>query len=268
MAESELFYRVLGVLERASIDERGLVEIPDEFRDDGCTWWFDSLFGYDIRHICRVHNYFYCSRTQPPGSMTPENKDKVDRELSDEISKVLPWWLDWTAGPVYRAVYMWGSMAYDTCKPDAGERCRHNMLWPRRERASLWQSRPVTLGQKQELFAACYARLILFALESGYKVRLGQVERTVEEQRRLIAAGLSGIHDPFKGSHVRKLAGDLHLFRDGLYLDKTEDHIPLGKYWESLHPLCRWGGHFADGNHYSIEHEGVRGPDGQGDACL
>jgi hypothetical protein len=27
----------------------------------------------------------------------------------------------------------------------------------------------------------------------------------------------------------------------------------LGEFWEGLHPLCRWGGRFNDGNHYSIE---------------
>jgi hypothetical protein len=32
----------------------------------------------------------------------------------------------------------------------------------------------------------------------------------------------------------------------------------LGKYWKRQHPLCRWGGDFQDGNHYSLEHEGVK----------
>ena len=63
-----------------------------------------------------------------------------------------------------------------------------------------------------------------------------------------------------------KLAIDLDLFKDGegfemgckVYLTKTEDHRKLGEFWESLHPLCRWGGRFGDGNHYSLEHGGVK----------
>lgn len=57
-------------------------------------------------------------------------------------------------------------------------------------------------------------------------------------------------------NHYIRLAVDLNLFRDGEYLITTEDHKPLGEYWESLHTLCRWGGRFNDGNHYSLEHEG------------
>ena len=51
---------------------------------------------------------------------------------------------------------------------------------------------------------------------------------------------------------------DLNLFKDGVYLTSDKDHEPFGIYWESLHPLCRWGGRFKDGNHYSIEHQGVK----------
>ena len=60
-------------------------------------------------------------------------------------------------------------------------------------------------------------------------------------------------------NHKRKLAIDIDLFLDGrYYLTETGDHRKLGEFWESLHPLCRWGGRFGDGNHYSIEHGGVK----------
>jgi hypothetical protein len=58
--------------------------------------------------------------------------------------------------------------------------------------------------------------------------------------------------------HKLKLANDINLFKDGMYLTKTEDHKVFGEYWESLHPLCRWGGRWNDGNHYSLEHEGKK----------
>jgi len=64
------------------------------------------------------------------------------------------------------------------------------------------------------------------------------------------------------GCHPKKLAIDIDLFKSKagfkVYLTKTEDHRKLGEFWESLHPLCRWGGRFGDGNHYSIEHGGVK----------
>jgi hypothetical protein len=61
-----------------------------------------------------------------------------------------------------------------------------------------------------------------------------------------------------KSTHKMKLAIDLDLFLYGQYVVDTETHRALGEFWESLHPLCRWGGRFGDGNHYSIEHGGVK----------
>jgi hypothetical protein len=49
---------------------------------------------------------------------------------------------------------------------------------------------------------------------------------------------------------------DLNLFKDGKYLALTEDHKPLGEWWESQGGA--WGGRFNDGNHYSLEHEGIK----------
>ena len=51
---------------------------------------------------------------------------------------------------------------------------------------------------------------------------------------------------------------DFNLFKDGKYLTATEDYTQLGEYWESLGGC--WGGRFssADGNHFSLEHEGCK----------
>lgn len=48
--------------------------------------------------------------------------------------------------------------------------------------------------------------------------------------------------------HKSRLAIDLNLFRHGEYLTRTEDHKPLGEWWESQGGI--WGGRFEDGNHY------------------
>jgi len=52
--------------------------------------------------------------------------------------------------------------------------------------------------------------------------------------------------------HYSGCAGDLILYKDGVYQGKTEAHQELGEYWESLDPDCKWGGRWGDGNHYSF----------------
>ena len=108
------------------------------------------------------------------------------------------------------------------------------------------------LGEKQELFSQLLAQLILFAYANGYKIRMGQVERSKEEAARNAKKGI-GIANSL---HTQRLAADLYLFKDGKYLTKTEAYRPLGEFWQSLHPLCCWGGLFNDGNHFSITHGG------------
>lgn len=102
------------------------------------------------------------------------------------------------------------------------------------------------LGEKQRLFARLVARLILHAGALGYEVRIAYCLRCKD----------CPVGKP-DSNHKKYLAIDLDLFKDGKYLKKTEDHRPLGEYWKSLHPLCRWGGDFGDGNHYSFIHGGM-----------
>jgi hypothetical protein len=52
--------------------------------------------------------------------------------------------------------------------------------------------------------------------------------------------------------HYYGCAGDLIIYDiNGTYLTVTENYRPLGEYWESLDPNCKWGGRFKDGNHFS-----------------
>ena len=94
------------------------------------------------------------------------------------------------------------------------------------------------------------ADLIRHAYEQGYELTLGEAYRT-PEQAALNAASGKGIANSL---HTVRLAIDLNLFKDGKWLQNTEDHKPLGEYWESIGGA--WGGRFRDGNHYSLEHEG------------
>lgn len=93
----------------------------------------------------------------------------------------------------------------------------------------------MTLRERQSVFARKVALLIQFAYELGYELTFGD------------AYAKSG---HIKGSyHYNRLAVDLNLFRNGKYLDSTEDHEPLGLFWESIGGS--WGGRWDDGNHYS-----------------
>jgi hypothetical protein len=113
----------------------------------------------------------------------------------------------------------------------------------------------LSLGQRRELLAECLYKLLAHAWQLGYTVRIGEVVRDprVAALNAKTGAGIAN------SLHIDGLAVDLLLFKDGKYLTQTEDYTPLGTYWESLHPLCRWGGRFTsrpDGNHFSITWQG------------
>ncbi len=103
----------------------------------------------------------------------------------------------------------------------------------------------MSLGQQQEKFAMMVADLLNKANELGYSVRLGHTLRCEDCK--------TGKKNSL---HKKKLAIDLNLFKDGVYLTKTEDHQRLGEYWESIGGS--WGGRFNDGNHYSLSYGGMK----------
>ncbi|MHC9057792.1 M15 family metallopeptidase [Pantoea sp. y20] len=113
----------------------------------------------------------------------------------------------------------------------------------------------MTLSEKQQLFAVMIANLILWASDKGLRVTFGEAYRT-PEQARLNAGSGKGIANSL---HTQRLAVDLNLFINGVYQEKSEAYLPLGEYWESQGGS--WGGRFKsrpDGNHFSLEHNGVR----------
>jgi len=115
----------------------------------------------------------------------------------------------------------------------------------------------VTLAAKQRLFSRLLPRLLDKIHGAGFECALaeGYVGLSVgpEETSPHLRSG----------GHFKKIAQDLDLFRFNMetlafdYVTDTETHRPFGEFWESLHELCRWGGRFNDGNHYSIEDGGV-----------
>jgi len=112
----------------------------------------------------------------------------------------------------------------------------------------------VTLGERQRQFPPMVASLIEFAYANGYALTFGEALRTQAQAEANAKSGSGIVHS----LHLLRLAIDLNLFKDGLYLTKTSDHEPLGIYWESIGGT--WGGRFSkpDGNHYSLEWQGVK----------
>ena len=111
----------------------------------------------------------------------------------------------------------------------------------------------MTLGQKQRHFTRMVGLLIEFAYQNGFELTVGDAYR---DPRLHGEIGVKKGYGHPKSAHKQRLAIDLNLFKDGKYLDKTEDHRLLGEYWESMGGS--WGGRFEDGNHYSLEWNGIR----------
>lgn len=100
----------------------------------------------------------------------------------------------------------------------------------------------MTLSERQRIFSKNVAKLILWAAENGIEVVIGEVQRTLDQQRLYVRAGKSRTMD---SKHLLKLAVDFALFVDGKYTVAREPHAKMGAYWKSLHPCNVWGGDFA-----------------------
>lgn len=114
----------------------------------------------------------------------------------------------------------------------------------------------MTLGEKQRRFAELVGRLIQWCYSNGFELTFAEAYRT-PEQAALNATTGAGISNSL---HTKRLAVDLMLFVEGVWQTGPEAYRPLGDYWKSLDPLCRWGGDFKskDAVHFSMEHEGIQ----------
>jgi D-alanyl-D-alanine carboxypeptidase len=117
----------------------------------------------------------------------------------------------------------------------------------------------LTLHQKQVLYTMLFGTFLQWIysdVSRKWGVTWGEAYRT-PEQAALNAQSGKGIANSL---HTKRLAVDINFFIDGIYQTDSAAYQVLGTYWKSLNPLCRWGGDFSkpDGNHFSIEHEGVK----------
>lgn len=117
------------------------------------------------------------------------------------------------------------------------------------------------MSMKQSNFMGNVAKLILFIYSRGYTCSGGELLRT-PEMAAIYAKRGTGIKN---SQHIKKLAIDLNLFKDGVYLTDTSHHRQFGEYWMTLNPENRWGGDWDmdhlteegedDGNHYEMKGE-------------
>jgi len=134
----------------------------------------------------------------------------------------------------------------------------------------------LTLGQRQELFGRLKATWWLWVVaHPGWTLRPGEGRilqtgaKNLGRRARIMPTGapmgLAGrlvlvrdlVHDS-DSLHYLGLAEDPQLFVGGVHITRSDDPawVVAGEKWESLHPLCAWGGRFGDGNHISVRYRG------------
>ena len=108
----------------------------------------------------------------------------------------------------------------------------------------------MTLRERQWLFMQNVAKLIAEIDRLGYTASFGETWRA-PEQAAINAFRGTGIKNSL---HTQRLAIDINLFKDGVFLTDGTGHKELGQYWESLHPLNKNGRNFPkpDSNHYQM----------------
>ena len=97
------------------------------------------------------------------------------------------------------------------------------------------------LTEKQHEHVYMTALLILFAYKKGYKLSWGDAYAKTGHK--------------INSNHYVRLAVDLNLFKDGVFLTESEDHKELHDFWDSIGGATRIKN---DGNHYSLEYRGRR----------
>lgn len=101
------------------------------------------------------------------------------------------------------------------------------------------------LSTQQIIFTENIAKLILFAHSKGLKLTFGEAYRTREQQLIYVQTGKS---KTMNSNHLRRLAVDFNVFKNGRLTYDWNVVKVLGDYWETLHPKNRWGGDWNKNN--------------------
>lgn len=106
----------------------------------------------------------------------------------------------------------------------------------------------MSTSKEQQEFTKLLARLLTDLILAGYNPVLSEVYRTPEQQEIYVQQGKS---KTMKSKHLERVAADILLFLDGVYLTKNEDYKVMADLWKSYDENCVAGydWKFGDGNH-------------------
>lgn len=114
------------------------------------------------------------------------------------------------------------------------------------------------LSEARVLFSSLLTDLEVWMKDKGYLYARG-------EGADFVTAKDPTTDHLHPGLHGLALAQDYVLYlRDDesdelLYLTDSEDYRDMSEYWKSLHPFCRAGIDFGDGNHVSFSDHSIPG---------
>jgi len=109
----------------------------------------------------------------------------------------------------------------------------------------------MSMVDSQAAFLLDVCKLINHATSLGFVLTAGELYRTAEQQEIYMKTGRS---QTMNSLHLKRLAIDFNIFKNGQLCYNKTVLAPLGAYWESLNPLNSWGGNgkkLVDTPHFS-----------------
>lgn len=85
------------------------------------------------------------------------------------------------------------------------------------------------------------SELIQFIESKGHIATGGELQRTIYQQKEYLRTGRT---QTINSLHLSKMAIDLAIFKDNIWLQDRESLQQFGNFWESLHPDNEWGGNW------------------------
>jgi hypothetical protein len=109
--------------------------------------------------------------------------------------------------------------------------------------------KPRTEREDQSDFVLAVSHLIQFVYSQGFELTFGDAFRDTRVHGKY---GEKVGYSSATSFHKKRLAIDLNLFKDGVYLTNTEAYRFAGEWWIKEYPnKSTWGGKWNDGNHFS-----------------
>jgi len=107
------------------------------------------------------------------------------------------------------------------------------------------------LSEKQVKFTGMLGKLLVFASDNEIPIKIVELYRSPEKQFNLYKKGKT---KTLNSSHIKGLAVDLAIIKDGQYITEETAYVSLGEYWEEVGGV--WGGSwhtFKDSVHFGFK---------------